>query len=384
VPTTRENPFDPPAALAAAPPISRLRYPDGSLGWLVTDHAAARFVLSDPRFSSRLDLAKSPIRDTPPVTVPGAFLFMDPPDHTRYRRLLTGQFTLRRMRELEPRITEIATERAAALVAAGPGSDLVHLFALPLASLVICELLGVPYTHHERFERATHAMVDPALPEPARDAAGGEVFALLATLVADKRAAPANDLLSGLLSLTDEEIIGIGVMLLFAGHETTANMLALGAFALLSQPAQLERLRADPALTEGAVEELLRHLSIVQYEVNRAALDDVAVAGQQVAKGESLLVSIPMANRDPARFPHPSTMDITRTTAGHMAFGHGVHQCLGQQLARTELKAGFTALLAAIPTLTLAVAPETVPLRTGRGIYGVDALPVTWDVSGPE
>jgi cytochrome P450 len=378
VPTTRDNPFDPPAAIAAAPPISRLRYPDGSLGWLVTDHAAGRFVLSDPRFSARLDLAKSPIRTTPPTAVPGAFLFMDPPDHTRYRRLLTGQFTLRRMRELEPRIAAITADRLDALAAAGPPADLVELFALPLASLVICELLGVPYTEHERFERASHAMVDPRLPEATRDEAGTELFVLLAELVARKRQAPADDLLSGLLDLTDDEVMGIGVMLLFAGHETTANMLGLGTFALLRHPDQLALLRSDPGLVEGAVEELLRHLSIVQYEVNRAALEDVEVAGQTVAKGDSLLVSLPMTNRDPVKFPVPSTLDITRNTSGHMAFGHGVHQCLGQQLARIELRIGFSALLKRFPDLHLAVDPAAVPLRTDRGIYGVDALPVAW------
>jgi len=378
VPTTRDHPFDPPAALAAAPPISRLRYPDGSLGWLVTDHAAARFVLSDPRFSTGLDLARSPIRVSEPMAMPGAFLFMDPPEHTRYRKLLTGAFTLRRMRALEPRIADLADTRLSALAAAGSPADLVRLFALPLASLVICELLGVPYEQHDRFERASHAMVDPALPAEARDAAGGELYGLLASVVADKRGSPGDDLLSGLLSLSDEEVIGIGVMLLFAGHETTANMLGLGTFALLRHPGQLAALRADPTLVDGAVEELLRYLSIVQYEVNRGAVEDVEVAGQVIRAGESVLVSVPMANRDPARFDDPATLDLTRSTSGHLAFGHGVHQCLGQQLARIELRIGFSALLARFPALRLAVAQEEVPLRASRGIYGVDALPVAW------
>lgn len=378
VPTTRTNPFDPPAELVAAPPVGRLTFADGSLGWLVTEHAAARFVLSDPRFSSRLDLAKSPIRVLAPASVPGAFLFMDPPDHTRYRKLLTGQFTLRRMRELEPRIAAIAADRIAAIEQAGPPADLVRMFALPLASLVICSLLGVPYEAHERFEHASHRMVDPTLSEMDRDVAGTELFGLLASIVAEKRAHPGDDLLSGLLELSDEEIMGIGVMLLFAGHETTANMLGLGTFALLRHPEQLNLLRADPSLVEGAVEELLRHLSIVQYEVNRAALEDVEVAGQLIKKGESVLVSIPMANRDPVRFPEPAALDITRNTSGHMAFGHGVHQCLGQQLARIELRIGFSALLSRFPNLRLVVPSEEVPLRSGRGIYGVDSLLVAW------
>jgi cytochrome P450 len=378
VPTARDNPFEPPAALAAAPPISRLDYPDGSRGWVVTDHAAARFVMSDPRFSSRTDLTKSPIRPVQPPVFPGAILFMDPPDHTKYRKLLAGQFTLRRMRALEPRIAEIAAGRLDALEQAGPPADLTRLFALPLASLVICELLGIPYSAHDRFEQASYAMLDPARSQPERDAAGGEMFALLGETVVGKRRSPGDDLLSDLLSLTNEEVIGMGVQLLFAGHESTANMLSLGTFALLRHPEQLALLRSEPDLIDGAVEELLRHLSIVQHEVNRAALDDVEVAGQLVTKGESVLVYLPMVNRDPERFPTPSTLDITRKTSGHMSFGHGVHQCLGQQLSRVELRIGFSAMLARFPNLRLAVAPEEVPLRTDRGIYGVTALPVAW------
>jgi cytochrome P450 len=378
VPTARDNPFDPPAALAAAPPISRLDYPDGSRGWVVTDHAAARFVMSDPRFSSRTDLTRSPIRPVQPPVFPGAILFMDPPDHTRYRKLLAGQFTLRRMRALEPRIAEIAAERLDVLEKAGPPADLTRLFALPLASLVICELLGIPYSSHDRFEQASYAMLDPARSQPERDAAGGDMFALLSETVVAKRKSPGDDLLSGLLSLTDEEVIGMGVQLLFAGHESTANMLSLGTFALLRHPEQLALLRSEPDLIDGAVEELLRHLSIVQHEVNRAALEDVEIAGQLVTRGESVLVYLPMVNRDPERFPDPSTLDITRKTSGHMSFGHGVHQCLGQQLSRVELRIGFSAMLARFPNLRLAVAPADVPLRTDRGIYGVTALPVAW------
>jgi cytochrome P450 len=378
VPTARDNPFDPPAALADAPPISRLDYPDGSRGWVVTDHAAARFVMSDPRFSSRTDLTRSPIRPVQPPVFPGAILFMDPPDHTRYRKLLAGQFTLRRMRALEPRIAEIAADRLDAVEQAGPPADLTRLFALPLASLVICELLGIPYSSHDRFERASYAMLDPARSQAERDAAGGEMFALLGETVVAKRKSPGDDLLSGLLSLTNEEVIGMGVQLLFAGHESTANMLSLGTFALLRHPEQLALLRSEPDLIDGAVEELLRHLSIVQHEVNRAALEDVEVAGQLVAKGESVLVYLPMVNRDQERFPDPFALDITRKTSGHMSFGHGVHQCLGQQLSRVELRIGFSAMLARFPNLRLAVAPEEVPLRTDRGIYGVTALPIAW------
>jgi cytochrome P450 len=377
LPTTRTCPFDPPPAIqewARTRPISPLRYPDGSTGWLVTGYAAARQVLSDPRFSARTDVALSAIRGQQQGGLPGAFLFMDPPEHTRYRRLLTGQFTVRRMRLLEPMIASRIDEVLSSL--ASP-ADLVRGFALPVASGVICDLLGVPYSGHEAFEQQSHDMVDPTLSTEEREAAGGAMYLSLAELVAAKRAQPADDLLSGLLELSDEEVIGIGLMLLFAGHETTANMLALGTFALLEHPAQLAALRSSPELVDGAVDELLRYLSIVQYEVNRGALEDVEVAGQVVRAGESLLVSLPMANRDPSRFASPDGLDITRATGGHLAFGHGVHQCLGQQLARIELRRGFTALLARFPHLRLAIPAAEVPLNTGRGIYGVAELPVT-------
>ncbi|GAB3460144.1 cytochrome P450 [Actinophytocola sediminis] len=381
VPTTRTCPFDPPAELSGRPPISRLRYPDDSLGWLVTGYAEARQVLSDPRFSSRLDLARSPLRGLAQDTEsPGMFLFLDPPDHTRYRKLLTGQFTLRRMRALEPRVTEVVTETLSTMADIGPPADLVRDFAMPVASRMICELLGVPYTDHEVFERQSFEMVDPARPEEERQAAGEAMWLSLHALVRQKQAQPADDLISGLVSsdLSVEELAGIATMLLFAGHETTANMLSLGTFALLRHPDQLAVLRADESIVDGAVEEMLRHLTIVQYEVNRAALDDVEVAGQLISKGESVLVYLPAVNRDPNKFPGGDQLDLTRPATGHLAFGHGVHQCIGQQLARIELRIGYRALLRRFPTLHLAVPAEQVPLRAGHGIYGVGALPVSW------
>jgi cytochrome P450 len=379
LPTTRTCPFDPPPSIqewAQARPISPLRYPDGSNGWLVTGYAAARQVLTDPRFSSRLDVALSALRGRQ-NSLPGAFSFMDPPEHTRYRKLLTGQFTVRRMRLLEPMIAARVDEVLSSLTSP---ADLVGEFALPVASGVICDLLGMPHANREAFKHQTHVTVDPARSEEERQGAGRAMYGMLAELVKGKRAQPADDLLSGLMEsdLSDVEITGIGMILLFAGHETSANMLALGTFALLEHPEQLAALRSSPELMDGAVEELLRYLSIAQYEVNRGALEDVEVAGQLVRAGESVLVSIPMANRDPDRFASPDELDISRPSGGHLAFGHGVHQCLGQQLARIELRLGFTALLARFPHLRLAIPAAEVPLNTGRGIYGVAKLPVTW------
>ncbi|CAM3958778.1 cytochrome P450 [Kibdelosporangium persicum] len=372
LPIARTCPFSPPAELRDRPAVSRLRFADGTLGWMVTTHAESRQLLADPRFSARGELVRSPIRPTTQPAAPGAFAFTDPPEHTRYRKLLTGQFTVRRMRLLEPRIEQIAKELLDAMT---PPADLVHAFALPLASRVICELLGVPYSHHEFFERHSHDMVDPTTTPEVRAAAGDSLFGYLYDLVQSRRFAEGDNLIRGLTEtgLEEVEITGIAIMLLFAGHETTANMLALGTFALLRHPEQLAKFLGD---VENGVEELLRYLSVVQFEVNRTALEDVELGGEVIKQGETVLVSLPAANRD--RFDRPDELDVTRPTAGHLAFGHGVHQCLGQQLARIEMRIGFSQLFARFPGLDLAVAPDEVPLNVERGIYGVASLPVTW------
>jgi cytochrome P450 len=206
-------------------------------------------------------------------------------------------------------------------------------------------------------------------------------MAYLAELVAAKRAEPGSDLLSGLVTggqLSDEELTGMGMLLLTAGHETTANMLALGAFALLRHPDQADRLRADPSLASNAVEELLRYLTITHIGPIRVAKADVELAGRTIRAGETVTLSLPVANRDPERFGDPDRLDLDRAAGTHLAFGHGIHQCLGQQLARAELRVAYPALLRRFPTLTLAVPPEEVPLRTRATMYGVHRLPVTW------
>jgi cytochrome P450 len=367
-------PFDPPAELRELPPMSRLEFADGHLGWLATTSATARAVLSDPRFSARRELKHAAVRFTTPGETgrpapPGFFGATDPPEHTRYRRLLTGQFTLRRMRVLEPRIERIAAEHLDAMAAAGPPVDLVSAYALPLPSVVICELLGVPYKDHEFFQDRSLQLV-AAGGDVAR--ASADLAGYLGELVRRKRAAPADDLISGLVGeLTDEELVNAAMILLVAGHETTANMLALGVFALLE---------AGRPYEEGAVDELLRWLSIVHLGApSRAALEDVEVAGETVRKGETVALSLAMINRDPEVFDHPDELRLDRPEARrHLAFGHGVHQCLGQQLARIEMSIGYRALFERFPGLRLAVPATEVPLKHDAAVYGVTSLPVTW------
>ncbi|GGO12413.1 cytochrome P450 [Microbispora rosea subsp. aerata] len=387
-PLTRERAFDPPDELArrrAEAPVQRMTYADGHEGWLVTGYAEARAILADNRFSTRPELLHSPIPQrgefrNEPLT-PGFFLRMDPPAHTRYRRLLTGQFTVRRMKLLEPRIREITESHLDAMEREGAPADLVKSFALPIPSLVICELLGVPYEDREKFQRDSAVLLN--LDSTLQDvrAAVDDLVTYLRELVAVKAKEPADDLLSGLVAggeLTTEELGGVGLLLLIAGHETTANMLGLGTFALLSNPDQLAIVRDDPDAVDNAVEELLRYLSIVHIGPIRTALEDAEIGGVLIRAGESVTLSLAAANRDPARFDDGDVLDVTRPAHGHLSFGHGIHQCLGQQLARIEMRIAYPALLRRFPNLRLAVPAHEVPLRANMAVYGVHRLPVLW------
>ncbi|MFI9007801.1 cytochrome P450 [Actinosynnema sp. NPDC053489] len=389
------GPFDPPTALTRLTeqgPVHRVTMLDGDPAWLVTSHELARTLLGDPRlssdrFRSRRVLEKLPqpvrARLTDNRARAGSFITMDPPEHTRYRKLLTGQFTVRRMRQLEPRVRQIVAEHLDAMIAAGPGADLVRAFALPVPSLVICELLGVGYADRGEFQERTGKLLRLGTPVDEVMRLADELRAFMHGLVRSKRAEPTDDLLSGLIqadpTLTDDELVGMANLLLVAGHETTANMLALGTFALLEHPEQLAALRADPALIAGAIEELLRYLSIVHLGVVRTTLEEVEIAGEVVPADATVLVSVPAGNRDPYQYPRPEVLDVNRPRGPHLAFGHGVHQCLGQQLARVEMAVAFTGLLTRLPGLRLAVPAADVPMRDDMLVYGVHSLPITWD-----
>jgi cytochrome P450 len=381
-------PFDPPAELVEARehgPISPYTFPGGQPGWLVTGYDLVRSVLADRRFSSRKELMLHPTIDfgdmeIPPAP-PGEFLLMDEPQHSRYRKPLAGRFTARRMRLLTERVEQVTAEHLDAMAAAGPPADLVTAFAKPIPAVVICELLGVPYGDRDAFQGNIDKFMNGETGDDELFAAYTATQEYLAELVVAKRANPTDDVLSELTEgdLTDEELRGMSLVLLAAGLDTTANMLALGTFALLQNPAQLAALRADPALVDGAVEELLRYLSVAKT-FWRTALEDVELGGRTIRAGDRLILSYNTANRDPERFTDPHALDLHREPRGHLAFGHGAHLCLGQQLARVELRVAFPALLDRFPTLRLAVPADEVALRPETAdIYGVKSLPVTWD-----
>ncbi|GAA2056005.1 cytochrome P450 [Nocardiopsis rhodophaea] len=359
-----------------------MKFPDGTLGWLVTSHAAVREALLDPRLSARQEIRNLPPgQERPGPAAPGFFVRMDPPDHTRYRRMLAGQFTQRRMNLLTPRIEAIVDERIDAMLRHGPPVDLVRAFALPIPSLVICELLGVPYADRERFQLSSHMAVDLEATPDQVAAAMSDFTTFLGELVEHKLADPGDDLVRWLIAasdLTDQELTAMAFLLLVAGHETTANMLGLGVFTLLCHPEQLDRMRTEPSIAASAVDELLRYLTIMQFGAMRVALEDVEFRGRPMRAGEALILSLPAANRDPEYVTDPDTLDLGRPASGHVAFGLGVHHCLGHQLARIEMRVAYTALLRRIPGLRLAVGPEKVGLRDSMAVYGVHRLPIAW------
>jgi cytochrome P450 len=387
LPTARPSgcPFDPPSELAelrARRPLARMTYPDGHVGWLATSHEVVRAVLADTRFSSRYEIMHMPIPGGPeemPPAPPGDMTGMDAPEHTRFRQLLAGHFTVRRMRLLTERVEQVCAQRLDEMATQGPPADLVTAFAQPVPALMICELLGVPFADHEFFQRQAQLLTSTSAPLEDRGAAMTALYEYLHDLVLAKRKDPTDDLLSDLTTsdLDDVDLSGLGSFLLGAGIDTTANMIALGTFALLTNPEQLADLRNGWATVDDAVEELLRYLTIAHTGA-RTALTDVEVGGQVVRAGETVTISLQAADRDPARFADPDKLDLSRRAAGHVALGYGIHQCLGQQLARVEMRVAFPALFHRFPTLRLAVDPAEVPLRTDSNIHGVHELPVAW------
>jgi cytochrome P450 len=385
-PYMRRNGFDP--APRVTDRVTRVRTPFGIDVWMLTRHDDVREVLADPvRFSNgqALRLFAGPARNIDPEQVQrmraGNPLAFDPPEHTRLRRMLTPEFTVRRMRRLEPRIAEIVDQHLDAMARKGPPSDLIADFALPVPSLVICELLGVPYDDRTDFQRRTARLLDLRAPVEERAAAQAESRAYMAGLVAREQADPGEAMLGMLVrehgdDLSTDELIGIAGILLLAGHETTSNMLGLGTLALLRHPDQLAAVRDDPDAVEPAVEELLRWLSIVHSGTMKTTTTEVEIGGTTIPAGETVMCALPVANRDPDVTADPDRLDVTRGAVGHLAFGHGVHHCLGAPLARMELRLAFPALLRRFPTL--AEVPGSAEFRSFHAVYGMSRLEVTW------
>src|SRR6478609_5017030 len=388
MPRAKGCPFDPPPALKKEQeqgPLRKVRLWDGSTPWLVTRYADQRALLADPRTSA--DITRPGYPSSAPVRGSSfSFILMDDPEHARQRRMVTAPFTIKRVEAMRPAVQKIVDGLIDDLLAGPPRADLVQAFALPVPSLVICELLGVPYADHDFFQENSKTLISRSAAPEERGAAHAKLIGYLDELMGHKIARPADDLLSGLGTrveageLSRREAAETGVLLLIAGHETTANMIALGTLALLEHPDQLALLRDsdDPKAVAGAVEELLRYLNITHGGRRRVAVEDIEIGGEVIRAGEGIIVPNDIGNRDPEVFADPDRLDLGRDARRHVAFGFGVHQCLGQPLARMELQVVYSTLYRRIPTLRLDAGLEDLSFKHDGAVYGVYELPVAW------
>jgi cytochrome P450 len=391
-PLPRTCPFSPPAEyreMQEHAPVSRVTLPTGATAWALTRHEDIRTMLADPRFSSDRTNPAFPMLIEGQRRFAGNFrpslISMDPPVHGPARRAVIGEFTVRRMAALRPRIQEIVDEHLDMMLAGPRPADLVRALSLPVPSLVICELLGVPYADHDFFQSHSSTLLRRSTPAEERIRARDELRSYLDKLIAGKEQDPTDDLLGRQVvkrredgTADHEDLVSLAVLLLIAGHETTANMISLGTVALLQHPADIAAIREDPAKTPGAVEELLRYFTIAELASSRVATADVTIGGVLIRAGEGVITLANAGNHDPEVFADPDELDIERGARHHVAFGFGPHQCLGQNLARTELQIVFDTLFRRIPELRLAAPVEELSFKDDGTIYGLYTLPVTW------
>jgi cytochrome P450 len=370
-------------------PVTSVITPEGQRAWLITRYEDVRSALADARLAKDWRKLRGPGFAPDPTVgfLMAHMLNADPPDHTRLRRLVQKAFTPGRVAGLRPRIEAITASLLDAMAAAGDPDDgvvdLITAFAFPLPMTVICELLGIPDGDREEFKTWSQVILSSTATFDEFRAAGGAMYAYFTSLLADKRAAPADDLLSALItardsgdSLDEPELLAMMFLLLVAGHETTVNLIATGTLALLTHPSEFSRLRSDPSLLPGAVEELLRYANPLNHATDRYAPEPLEVGGVTIPAGEPVLVVTSSANRDPGRFPDPDRLDLGRDTSGHVAFGHGIHYCVGAPLARLEGEIAFGSLLSRFPRLSLAVEESQLRWRPSSLIHGLETLPV--------
>jgi len=378
------DPYSVHARLRARRPVTPVVLPGGMGTWLITGYAEARAALADPRLSKHMP-GWHPEPDSIFAALDLHMLNSDPPDHARLRKLVNKAFTARRVERLRPRITAITAGLLEDMSAqkGRPEVDLLASFAFPLPITVICELLGIPAGDRDDFRTWSATIVSNAAAPEVFQAHATAMARYFVALLAAKRREPGDDLLSALIAARDEEdglseneLVSMAFLLLVAGHETTVNLIASGVLALLLNPAELARLRAEPALIGGAVEELLRYVNPVNHTTFRCAAEPVEIGGVRISRGDPVLVALSGANRDPARFGDPDRLDLGRDSAGHLAFGHGIHYCLGAPLARLEAEIAVSALLARFGSISLAVPAESLRWRPSTLIHGLESLPV--------
>ncbi len=387
VPLMREG-LDPVARLGewrSTEPVRKLQFPFGISAWLVSGYDASKAVLAsrDGYSNDFTNLTAITGGVAPEDQDPGGLGMADPPKHTRLRKLVSPEFTVRRLQRLIPRIEQIVADRLDAMAEAGSPVDLVALFAMPVPSLVICELLDVPYPDREDFQRLSGSRFELFGGAGTGLDAISESLAFMAELVARQRVEPGDGLLGMIIrehgdEITDQELAGLADGVLIGGHETTASMIALGAILLLQNPEFAAVMRAGGEPVAPAVEEMLRYLTVVQMAFPRFARQDVEIGGQQIKAGEMVLCSLSGANRDPVLGAAMEAFDAGRPISPHLAFGYGMHRCVGAELAKIELQIAYPALLQRFPTLRLEVPMEQLEFRPFSLVYGVDQLQVAW------
>jgi cytochrome P450 len=379
------------AELRASQPVARVTLEDGTMGYLVTRYADVRQVLIDPRFSRAAANARGPGASETGIAILAAESMnaMDPPEHTRLRRLVAGAFTARRVEELRPKVRALVDELLAEMAALPRPVDLVEHFSLPLPVRVICELLGVSPEDQHIF----HAWSDTIMSDASRDpqeirATIENLIEYFTKLIADKRAAPADDLMTALIAardegdrLTEKELLNLCLGLLIAGHETTANQINMFLLTLLTFPEEYQRLAASPELVGQAVEELMRFVQLGDGSaagLPRVTTEAVELSGVTIPAGSIVVTSSPAANRDESVFPDPDRLDLSRVVTQHLSFGAGAHHCLGAQLARMELQEALSGLLRNLPGLRVAVPDSQLRFKSGMILRSLETLPVTW------
>jgi cytochrome P450 len=375
------------ARLRESRPVAPVRMPGYGRVWIITRYADVRAALTDPRLASRVHHCPGGGPSFPNETAGvHALLNTDPPDHTRLRRLVQKAFTARRAGQLRPRMKEIAADLLDEMVARGDVVDLLDAYARPLPITVISELLGIPVTDRGWI---WVTVTDYGKGGDELQRVPRELAAYFIGLIAAKRAEPGNDLLSALVlahdnadkdgaeaALTTTELLSAAYHLVMAGFDTTVNLIASGTLALLTHPEEMARLRQDPSLLPAAVEELLRFTNPVNHVTPRFTTEDLPIGDVVIPADERVLVAISSADQDPAQFPEPDRLDLDRDTSGHVAFGYGIHYCLGAPLARIEAEVALGALLARFPGVSLAVAPEELRWRPVSLMNGLESLPV--------
>jgi cytochrome P450 len=374
------------ARLRSDRPVQKVTTPAGDTAWLVSRYADVRALLADTeRFSAEVMNPGYPRYLFPVDPQPGAFVTVDPPDHTRYRRMIMSMFTKKKAEEVRPSAQKLVDERIDAILKMPQPVDLVTHFARPIPLTVVCELLGVPYKDRLAFGRWINTLVETTSSQAHRNAAAGALFGYLTKLVAQKEKEPTDDVLGRLVSnqmaageLKREEAVVIGMMLLSAGYDTTASSIALSILTLLEHPEQLAKLRENPDLIVGAVEELLRHQNVMQCGVGRVAKVDLEIAGQPIRAGEGIIALLSSADRDETVYADADTLDITRKDSTPLAFGHGIHSCIAKFLSRVELQVALLTLITRIPTLALAKPADELRFRDGAIVYSLRELPVVW------